>query len=522
MGRFTEIALPKDFIDYSRKLPEALLYKAAQDLDKKAAETDTLSAGINKLFDIKLAPSQQSQEDYKRITSSYIKEKNEINDAAMKDPSNIAQHNARIKQLASKISDDATAGQLKALKEQGEQYWGNIAAKQTIYKDNPELFNLYKKDYDAGFTNSTYNTDLIKYGNVEEPMMYANVDPKEMQDWASKQITTMSKFENANEMNVRRLLSGATSDLVGVTGQDRKTAERLKEMFRGSVPQEFVNSFNQYNRATGYIDPTTGQTIDESKYWDSSTNSFNKTTRLGRALDAAVIQGEQEDVQITTIPNAGSIRNKGGNGDSDEEPKSNHTWSIHSSINSLLTKRDAAVKANPLDVDTISGFETLIKQAANDITGQVLNVEYWKKNPQYTNIFQPTGNQALNPYTGAPITNSTKSQIVMPFVKHRTGTKERPNVFEPSDFIIDFGAGTAGMVYIRNKGEAPTSYVNPTLGDYKVSNNTAVKTRVFDLSKPEDIKHIKNIVFLDGFITQNYGQAKATTLQNFDEPDNEE
>ena len=53
MGRFTEIALPKDFIDYSRKLPEALLYKAAQDLDKKAAETDALSAGINKLSDTK-------------------------------------------------------------------------------------------------------------------------------------------------------------------------------------------------------------------------------------------------------------------------------------------------------------------------------------------------------------------------------------------------------------------------------------------------------------------------------------
>ncbi len=522
MGRFTEIALPQNFIDYSRKLPEELLYKAAQDLDKKIAETDALAAGINKLFDIKIAPSQQSQEDYKRITSSYIKEKNEINDAAMKDPSNIAQHNARIKQLASKISDDATAGQLKALKEQGEQYWGNVAAKQTVYKDNPELFNLWKKDYDVNLTNKQYNTDLNTYGGIEEPMMYANVDPKEMQDWASKQITTMSKFENANEMNVRRLLSGATSDLVGVTGQDRKTAERLKEMFRGSVPQEFVNSFNQYNRATSYIDPTTGQTIDESKYWDSSTNSFNKTTRLGRALDAAVIQGMQEDVQITNIPNAGSIRHNGDGSGSEKEPKSNHTWSIHSSINSLLSKRDAAVKANPLDVDTISGFETLIKQAANDITGQVLNVEYWKDNPQYKNLFNPNGKQAVNPLTGVPITNPTKNQIVMPFVKHRVGTKDRPNVFEPSDFIIDFGAGTKGIAYIRNKSEAPTSYVNPTLGDYKVSNNTAVKTRIFDLSNPKDIEHIKNIVFLDGFMTQNYGQAKATTLQNFDEPDNEE
>lgn len=522
MGRFTEIALPQNFIDYSRKLPEELLYKAAQDLDKKIAETDALAAGINKLFDIKVAPSQQAQEDYKRITSSYIKEKNEINDAAMKDPSNIAQHNARIKQLASKISDDATAGQLKALKEQGEQYWGNVATKQTVYKDNPELFSLWKKDYDTNLTNSSFNTDLGKYGTINEPMMYANVEPKEVQDWVSKQIASIAKFENADEMRVKRLLSGATSNIVGITGQDKKAAERIKEVLRNSVPQEFVNSFSQYNRATGYNVPGTEEPVNEGNYWDSATNSFNKATRLGRTLSAGVLQGMQEDVQITSIPNAGSIRRSGDGSGSEKEPKSNHTWSIHSSINSLMSKRDAVVKANPLDVDTISGFENLIKQAANDITSQVLNVEYWKDNPQYKNLFNPNGKQAINPLTGVPITNPTKNQIVMPFVKHRVGTKDRPNVFEPSDFIIDFGAGTKGIAYIRNKSEAPTSYVNPSLGDYKVSNNTAVKTRTFDLSNPKDVERIKNIVFLDGFLTQNYGQAKSTTLQNFDEPDNEE
>ncbi len=492
MGRFTEIALPKDFIDYSRKLPEALLYKAAQDLDKKAAETDTLSAGINKLFDIKLAPSQQSQEDYKRITSSYIKEKNEINDAAMKDPSNIAQHNARIKQLASKISDDATAGQLKALKEQGEQYWGNIAAKQTIYKDNPELFNLYKKDYDAGFTNSTYNTDLIKYGNVEEPMMYANVDPKEMQDWASKQITTMSKFENANEMNVRRLLSGATSNLVGITGQDRKTAERLKEMFRGSVPQEFVNSFNQYNRATGYIDPTTGQPIDESKYWDSSTNSFNKTTRLGRALDAAVIQGVQEDVQITSIPNAGSIRNS-GSGSGSSSGAAYHSWYVH-----------PAVKAAGDALDSISNDDVVNKTAAlnrlvttaDKLTDSILDNREWVNDEQYL-----------------------KNGYVTPFMRGKLSTSDNKiNTFEPTDIIFDPKNNILKIKKISGKQEN-----NPqTATDWKERLDSMKITGLptpspyttFNLNDEKQRNLAKQYIIEFGFKDQNFAPQPNVSVKN--------
>lgn len=486
MGRFTEIALPKDFIDYSRKLPEALLYKAAQDLDKKAAETDALSAGINKLFDIKLAPSQQSQEDYKRITSSYIKEKNEINDAAMKDPSNIAQHNARIKQLASKISDDATAGQLKALKEQGEQYWGNIAAKQTIYKDNPELFNLYKKDYDTGFTNSMYNSDLLKYGNVEEPMMYANVDPKEMQDWASKQITTMSKFENANEMNVRRLLSGATSDLVGVTGQDRKTAERLKEMFRGSVPQEFVNSFNQYNRATGYIDPTTGQTIDESKYWDSSTNSFNKTTRLGRALDAAVIQGEQEDVQITSIPNAGAIR-RSGDGDSTAKPDEQHSWiNANSSLDRVWTKLKTVDKN--LQPDVYQGTYNLFNAQVDDLISQITRPSTWEKTEDYINY-----------------------KVVRPFVKGKVelnGGKDL-NTFSPEDIELYFDKNAE-----TNKETAVAKVKKNTA---KVINGVPViEYTTFNLKDTKQLAEFEKYLRVYGFENEEFVPKLPATVKTTD------
>lgn len=520
MGRFTEIALPQNFIDYSRKLPEELLYKAAQDLDKKIAETDALAAGINKLFDIKIAPSQQSQEDYKRITSSYIKEKNDIINTAIKDPSNIAQHNARIKQLASRISDDATAGQLKALKDQGEQYWGNVAAKQTTYKDQPELYNFWKNKLDKNLTNKMFNSDLMTYGNIEEPQMFRNVDPKEVENWVGDAYKRIAVEENIDEMQLRRLISTNASNISALSGKDKIAAEKIMAVLK-AVPQEFVNSFQQYNEATGFKYPNSEETVNENLYWDAATNSFNKATRLGSMLNSAVIGGAQNKTQLINAPIA-QPRSSSGDGSSNKEPKSIHTWSIHPAINTLLAKRDTAIKTNPADTDTISGFDNLIKQSVDDITDQVLNVEYWKDNIQYKNMFENSSKKSINPLTGAPVANSNQSQIVKPFVKHRVGTKERPNVFEPDDFIINFGEGTKGKVYIRNKTAAPTSYVNPRLGDYTVSNNTVVKTRVFDLDNPEHVRKIKEIVLLDGFIPQNFGQAKSVALQNFDEPENEQ
>ncbi len=492
MGRFTEIALPKDFIDYSRKLPEALLYKAAQDLDKKIAETDALSAGINKLFDIKLAPSQQSQEDYKRITSSYIKEKNEINDAAMKDPSNIAQHNARIKQLASKISDDATAGQLKALKEQGEEYWGSVAAKQQVYKDTPELFNWWKKNKDINLTNAAYNTDLGTYGTIAEPTMYANVTPEEAQKWLSAEIAATSKFENANEMTVRRLVSGATSNLVGVTGQDRKAAERITEILKNSVPQEYINSFNQYNNATGYIDPTTGKVIDESAYWDHSGKTFNKTTRLGRALHAGVLKGMQEDVQITSIPNAGSIRNSSSSSNS-SSGAAYHSWYVH-----------PAVKAAGDALDNISNDDIVNKTAAlnrlvttaDKLTDSILDNREWVNDEQYL-----------------------KNGYVTPFMRGKMATSDgKINTFEPTDIIFDPKNNILKIKKISGKQENNTQ----TATDWKERLDSMKATgfpipspyTTFNLSDEKQRNLAKQYIIEFGFKDQNFAPQPNVSVKN--------
>lgn len=486
MGRFTEIALPKDFIDYSRKLPEALLYKAAQDLDKKAAETDALSVGINKLFDIKLAPSQQSQEDYKRITSSYIKEKNEINDAAMKDPSNIAQHNARIKQLASKISDDATAGQLKALKEQGEQYWGNVATKQTVYKDNPELFSLWKKDYDTNLTNSSFNTDLGKYGTINEPMMYANVEPKEVQDWVSKQIASIAKFENADEMRVKRLLSGATSNIVGITGQDKKAAERIKEILRNSVPQEFVNSFSQYNRATGYNIPGTEEPVNEGNYWDSGTNSFNKATRLGRTLSAGVLQGMQEGVQITSIPNAGSIR-RSGDGDSTAKPDEQHSWiNANSSLDRVWTKLKTVDKN--LQPDVYQGTYNLFNAQVDDLISQITRPSTWEKTEDYINY-----------------------KVVRPFVKGKVelnGGKDL-NTFSPEDIELYFDKNAE-----TNKETAVAKVKKNTA---KVINGVPViEYTTFNLKDTKQLAEFEKYLRVYGFENEEFVPKLPATVKTTD------
>lgn len=487
MGRFTEIALPQNFIDYSRKLPEELLYKAAQDLDKKIAETDALAAGINKLFDIKIAPSQQSQEDYKRITSSYIKEKNDIINTAIKDPSNIAQHNARIKQLASRISDDATAGQLKALKDQGEQYWGNVAAKQTTYKDQPELYNFWKNKLDKNLTNKMFNSDLMTYGNIEEPQMFRNVDPKEVENWVGDAYKRIAVEENIDEMQLRRLISTNASNISALSGKDKIAAEKIMAVLK-AVPQEFVNSFQQYNEATGFKYPNSEETVNENLYWDAATNSFNKATRLGSMLNSAVIGGVQNKTQLINAPIA-QPRSSSGDGDSNKDSVPAHSW--NESNSSLKSIYNTLISINPQDRATYEATYQTYLEKVDDLIDATLDDRTWINNEQFA-----------------------RDGYVTPFTKGKTTLdNNKINTFKTSDIIY---YPTTGILEIRKPDD--NIKANRTEVDFKNNKVSQVPTDIFkytrfNMKDDKQAEQAKKYIKIFGFENQEFVPKPIATVK---------
>lgn len=342
MGRFTQIKDPS-FIDYSQRIPEALLYKAAEDINKKTAETDVMLDGINKLLNIKVAPSEQAQRDYQQTANEFIKQKNDIITSMYDNPSNVSEHNFKIKKLTASIMDSATTGKLKALKEQGDSYWSLLDANKATYKDEPELFQLAKSKLDNALIKQQYNPDLGNYGTLSQPAMVQNYKPKEVTDWFNDKIKNIAIEENMSEIEIRRIARLGGTDFVGITDQEKKAYSKVKAAL-SSIPQEFVNSYTQYNEATGYNDPNTGKPIDESQY--IINGNINKSTRLGQLLDSYISGATQEKVTITPVNN-GTLDKKSSGSGTGKAAEPFHSWWLHNP--KLKAAGTALMNADPSD-----------------------------------------------------------------------------------------------------------------------------------------------------------------------------
>lgn len=381
--RYTKITQP-DFIDYSAKIPENLLYLAAQDINKKMEESDTLLSGINSLLNIKkIAPSEEAQRLYKNTTDAFIAEKNLILDDMQNNPSNVTSQNAMIKRLASKINDSYVNGELKALKEQGIQYYDAVASIKETYKDNPEIYNFHKDELDKNLILSPYNKDLNTFGKLQMPEMYKNYDVKDVQTFIDTATDEIAVKENITSSDAKRLLRTYTQDIYALSGKDRITAEKIYKSLAGAIPREFINSFNQYNKATKFYYPGTTILVDESQY--DLGNKFNTNTRLGRMLDAAVNASEQNKTQILQKnkpqANGGSGDGNGSSGISTKDIY--HSWMAHSAINQAVNAYKKASKNKNIDPDTYTATLNRLNFTINEVINQTLTPETWIKDQNY-------------------------------------------------------------------------------------------------------------------------------------------
>ena len=437
MGRFTRIAQYENPIDYSAKLPEALLYKAAEDLNKKADETDALLGNVNKLLNIKVAPSVEAQTDYKNTTDEFIQAKNEIINDMEKNPDAMHSHNFKVKKLANQIADSYSSGKLKALKEQGDSYWASLDAAKTTYKDEPELFNLYKSEFDKKIATQKYNPDLNTYGTVENPTMYQNFKPKDVQNWVSTAVKDIAVKENIADIDARRLLNTKAQDVYALSEKDRITRDKIIRSLSGAVPQEFVNSFNQYNRATGYNYPDSTVPVDESQYFING--SFNPATRLGRLLESAVSAAEQEKSTITNVnkPQPAASSSSGSGTQNETDPI--HMWWSGNSQLAKIGKMMAS--ASPLD-PARQALASAYNEEAKAYIRNTVNPLTWKETEEYTKnggIVYPfiRGKSTVNVY-------DANGSLV------RTSN----NTFQPEDIKFDVDAST---VYVK-KVSRPNSF----------------------------------------------------------------
>ena len=418
MGRFTKIALPTDFIDYSKKLPETLLLAAINQIDKGVAENDALSSAITKNLNIRIAPSEESQKTYKSITDSFSKEKNDIVEGMLNNPMDYSKHKARLSVLANKISDNLTFGQLKALKEQGDSYYNKLSELANTYKDTPELYSLARKKLDENLNKNTYNSELNTYGQLEEPKMVEHHKVDAIQKYFTNMLAAVAVEENMTENDIKRIIRTPAVDVYALDGKDRKAYEKIRKVFSG-IPKTFIDSLNQDHEARNNIDAD-GKLIDENTFMNLD-GSFNLDTELGKLAYQYSTAGTQNKVDILQVS-----RNAGGNGgvrvnvDMQDEVQY-HPWAINPDMNKLIQFYNNAQGSDK----STAGQQ--IMSAVHSMADQLRHADLWKNTTEFKE-----GNGVIYPFTrGYPYLSDGKT----------------PNAFQDNFIRVDFNTN---KIYVKD------------------------------------------------------------------------
>lgn len=415
MGRFTKIAVPEEFIDYSRKLPETLLLAAVNKIDSGIAANDALVDVINNKLNIKVAPNEQAQKMYKDYTDSLISQKNAILDDIENDPLNYSKHNAKLKRLASDINEKLTIGELKAIQEQGASYYSKEAELKTTYKDNPELYALAKKRLDEGLQAQTYNTDLNTFGELESPKMAKHYKIEDITKHVGDIVKAVESEFGLTKDKVMKLFTTNSAQVLGLPDIEIKAREKLIDSLK-SMPSDFIESLNQDNVAKNRVGAD-GNFIDERNFYSESTGTFNLDTELGKILHSYSTAGVYSKGQVMAAPidsNPGGRKRGNGN---EETQDIIHPWgNAISALKTLHTVYSKCPDSTCKQQTSIQIRDLVLKTTLNSI-----QEESWKDTREY----KETGG-IVHPFVALNKASAKDDDIVYDFNQKKIFVR-RPN-----------------------------------------------------------------------------------------------
>lgn len=281
MGRFYETARFQHGPDFSRKLPYEELIQAAKmqsDIIKKYREEPVK---FLESLDLDVSPGHSTR--LNKINKEYSDRVDTIVNGIQSDRLNAHKYKSEVNNLRNEISKNLISGELKAMQDYYTGYKENKDLIKTNFAKNPLLFKHYTDKLDNQVTNSVYNPEMSSFGEIEPLTMYKDVTQPEIDAWTKNRLDSVketfkgkipAEVESIDELT--RLIRAG--DIKGVT------YKQLADHLSGTIPQEFINSFQQTADAQGIE-------VDESLFQNKETGEFDLSTKTGRLLHSIASGG---------------------------------------------------------------------------------------------------------------------------------------------------------------------------------------------------------------------------------------
>lgn len=513
MGRYTEIAVPESFINYSRKLPETLMLDVINNIDKQIADNKNGLDNIFKALNVKLAPTENAQRDFQEFSSNILKKKDDIVNQINTNKADFNTHKNSIKALSDEIGASLVNGKLKALTEQGAEYYEAENKFKTDFKDNPELYKLASNKLNANAQKNTYIPELGTYGRLELPNMVKNIPQEDIVKHYSGVLKSVAEKTGLDDIRIKTLVGRRAEDLIGIGGQDKIDYDKIVGALKGATLTEHIASLNQQNEAAGYVG-VDGKIFDEGRFLNDD-GTLNTNSKIGRIINGLGIAGEQEKVTTTQMSNADPNRRASSSDNTPQQAVDPYnSWDLYNTTLPKLSK--AMMTATP---ETRQVMAQQLLKTVDNVVDKIFDVRT---------------------YANQPGVKSGDVKKVYPFTKGRVtyvdvNNKSINNDFEDQDIVFEFSKTGKGRVSYFNPAKAVID-TTPLVGSRfiqgrnpipLVSNNSREYNTFFNLDVPSDVKELKKLLFKAGYQTNQFypnvtyfkGGNLEDILDNIKEPE---